>query len=410
MLARRCRVRSEPVDEKQLQLVGPLVACGALPQPEANECLRLWQALLKQGQQVSLLSVLVKKGLMTRTQALVLMGQPLEKHQPFDDYRLLRKVGEGGMADVYEATFEPLQARVALKILKTEYALQERYRLRFKREAGILMHLDHPNIVDGREHGSQDGTDFYAMGYVDGIAVLDVLDHGLALGEGLALHIACQTGAALQHMHERGVVHRDIKPGNLVVDQDGMLHIIDFGLAKLMQGMREDTAESMTVGTPEYMSPEQARGTAQIDIRTDVYSLGITLFQMLTNELPFTGTPDEVLVKQVKQDLEMTPQQMQRISPPVQFVIRKSMAKDPDHRYTTPQEMVDDIHAVAGAVIAARGPVPGVVGEHAIEAAPIDAPPPPPKFDAPRPSAKRTDRLRGGGRKGGGGRAGRGRR
>jgi len=389
--------------------VGPLVACGALPQAAANDCLRLWQQLLRQGQQVSLLAVLVKKGLMTRTQALVLNGAGLEKHQPFDDYRLLRKVGEGGMADVYEATYEPLQTRVALKILKTEFALQERYRLRFRREAAILLNLDHPNIVEGREHGSQDGTDFYAMGFVDGISVLDLLDHGAHMGEGLALHVACQAASALQHMHEHGVVHRDIKPGNLVVDQDGMLHIIDFGLAKLVRGMREDTAESMTVGTPEYMSPEQARGNADVDCRSDIYSLGVSLFHMLTNEVPFKGSAEEILFAQVKHELEMTPEQMQRISPPVQFVIRKAMAKDPEHRYATPQDMLDDIHAVAGHVIAARGPVPSIVSETAIEAAPIDGPPPRPAFDAPTPSARRSDRIRGA-RRGSSGRRGRGRR
>jgi serine/threonine-protein kinase len=393
------------VDEKQLQLVGPLVACGALPQAEANECLQIWQKLLKQGQKVSLLQVLVKKGLMTRTQALVLLGKPLEEHQPFDQYRLLRKVGEGGMADVYEATFEPLQARVALKILKTEFALQERYRLRFKREAAILLNLDHPNIVEAREHKSQDGIDFYAMGFVDGISVLDFLNHGIAMGEGLALHVAVQAGSALQHMHERGVVHRDIKPGNLVVDPDGTLHIIDFGLAKLMQGMREDTAEAMTVGTPEYMSPEQARGVAHVDTRSDIYSLGVSLFHMLTNELPFTGTPEEILIQQVKQDVEFTAEQMTHMSASVQFVIRKAMAKDPGLRYATPQEMVDDIQAVAGDLIAARSPVPSIVGESGIEAAPIDAPPPPsqPRFDAPTPTLRRGAR---GPRKGGGRRRG----
>ena len=395
------------MDKTQLKLVGPLVACGALPSDEANVCLRLWQELQKKGQNVSLFAVLVKKGLMTRTQVLVLTGKPLEEHQPFDDYKLLRKVGEGGMADVYEATYQPLQARVALKILKTEFALQERYRLRFKREAAILLHLDHENIVDGREHGSQDGTDFYAMGFVDGISVLELLEHQLDLGEGLALHVACQVGEALQHMLECGVVHRDIKPGNLVVDQEGTTRIIDFGLAKLMQGMREDTAESMTVGTPEYMSPEQARGNAQLDIRTDIYSLGVSLFQMLTGEVPFQGTPEEVLVAQVKRELEMTPKQMQRISPSVQFVIRKAMAKDPAHRYATPREMVDDIQAVAGDIIAARGAVPSIVTESAIEAAPIESPPTP-TFQAPTPTTSRTTSRTS--RRGGGRRRGRGRR
>ncbi len=396
------------MDQRELQLVAPLVGVGALPRDGAEECLKLWQGLHKQGRPVSLLVVLVKKGLLTQTQARVLAEQPLEKHQPFPNYRLLRPVGEGGMAVVYEATYEPLQARVALKILKTEFALQERYRVRFKREAQLLLALDHPNLVDGREHATADGVDFYAMGFVDGINVLDLLEHPSAkdsvlITEGMALHIACQVGSALEHMRGKGVVHRDIKPANLVLDQDGTVRIIDFGLARVVQGMREDTAESMTVGTPEYMSPEQARG-GDVDIRADIYSLGISLFHMITGGLPFTGTPEEIIVAQVKQDLEFTPAQMARISPPVQFVIRKAMAKQPDLRYATPQEMVDDIEAVAGPIIAARGAVPKVVTEATAEVAPIaEVAPLPgpvmPKLQSSR-DRKRTGRDRPGGRSG----------
>ncbi len=381
------------LDQRELQLVAPLVQVGALPADAANECLRIWQTLLSRGQDVSLLQILVKKGLMTRTQARMLLGQPLERFQPFDGYKLLRKAGEGGMADVYEATYLPLSARVALKVLKTEYSLQDRYRLRFRREANILLNLRHPNIVEGREYASGDGVDFYAMGFVDGISVLDLLDHDMELGEGLALHVACQIGSALQHMHEKGVVHRDIKPGNIVLDRDGTARVIDFGLAKFMRGMQEDTAEAMTVGTPEYMSPEQARGDAAVDTRADIYSLGASLYHMLLGDVPFHGSPEEILIAQVKQELVFSAEQMRTISPPVLFVVRKAMAKDPALRYSTPQEMVDDIHAVAGPIMAARDPVPEVVSERGIEAAPIDASSPFPRL-TPGAGAKRPGRRR----------------
>jgi serine/threonine-protein kinase len=369
------------VTSEELELVAPLVASGALPRGPAEECLRLWQDLSKQakeGQRVSLLKVMVKKALLTETQALVLAEKPLVARQPFPDYRLLRKVDEGGMATVYEATYTPVSARVALKILRTEFCLQEPYRLRFKREAQMLLMLDHENIVEGREYKTHDGVDFYAMGFVDGISILSILDKHAPIGEGLALHVTSQVASALEHMRQKGVVHRDIKPGNLVIDSDGTVRIIDFGLAKIMSGMWQDVGSETTVGTLEYMSPEQARGESNVDIRADIYSLGVTLFQMITGELPFQGTAAEIMYGHVKKDLEFTPAQKAKVSPQVQFILRKTMAKDRAHRYETPQALVDDLQAVCGALIAGRGPVPDIVHSASVEDAPIS-------LTAPRP-------------------------
>ncbi len=363
-------LRSCALDNKELQLIGPLVAAGTLPADEANECLREWQELRKAGKNRSLLGLFVKCGLLTRTQVRLLAGIPLEQHQPFAEYRLLRKVDEGGMAVVYEAAFKELDARVALKILKTEFCLQEAYRLRFKREAGILLALSHPNIVEGREYNTADGVDYCAMGFVDGVSVEVLLEQGASIDEGLALHIAAQVASALQHMHEKGVVHRDVKPSNFILDEDGTIRMIDFGLARVVTGMRQDTAEEVTVGTVEYMSPEQCRG-GNVDIRSDVYSLGVSLFHMVTGELPFTGSQQEIMFGHVKRDLEFTASQRAKVSPPVQFVLQKTMAKDPVDRYPTPQAMLDDMNALAGDLMGSRGPVPTVVREKAIEAAPL---------------------------------------
>ncbi len=367
----------------ELALVAPLVGAGIIPKDVANECLGLWQTFAKQGRPVSLLQVMVKKGALTRTQALVLADVPLEKFQPFPDYKLVRRVGEGGMAVVYEATYLPVASRVALKVLMTQFCLQEQYRLRFRREANILLNLDHPNIVEGREYKSHDGIDFYAMGFVDGISVISILDAGLAIEEGLALHVAAQVAAALEHMRQKGIVHRDIKTGNLVLDADGNVKIIDFGLAKVMTGMWQDVGAETTVGTLEYMSPEQARGESNVDSRADIYSLGVTLFHMATGELPYTGTAAEIMYGHVKTELEFTPSQRSRISPQTQFILRRTMAKDPAHRYQTPQDLLDDLHALCDAIIDARGPLPSIVTEASVEAAPI----PPPAQKRPPPGA-----------------------
>ena len=360
----------------EMQLVVPLVKAGILPLKPAEECLRAWQVLGRSGQKVPLLAVMVKKGLLTKTQALVLAGVPLEARQPFPKYKLLRRVDEGGMAVVYEARYEETSSRVALKVLKTEFCLQEAYRLRFKREANILLNLDHENIVEGREYATHDGVDFYAMGFVDGISVLSLLDRGVRIGEGWSLHIAAQVADALEHMRSKGIVHRDVKPGNLVVDHEGRVQIIDFGLAKVMSGMWQDVGSETTVGTLEYMSPEQARGERDVDSRADVYSLGVTLFHMVTGELPFSGTPSEIMYAHVKTDLEFTAEQRARISPPTQFILRRTMAKAPADRYPTPAALRDDILALGGALIAARGPLPSVVTEASVEAAPIPLPQP----------------------------------
>ena len=366
--------------------MAPLVGAGILPREAAEDCLRSWQALLKQDSRVSLLKLMVKKGLLTRTQALVLSGAPIESpdRQPFfPNYKLVRRVGQGGMAIVYEATYQKVMSRVALKVLMTQFCLQETYRLRFKREANILLNLDHPNIVEGREYDTFDGVDFYAMGYVDGISVLDILEHGVAIGEGLALHIAAQVASALEHMREKGIVHRDVKPGNLVLDPDGNVKIIDFGLAKVMTGMWQDVGTETTVGTIDYMSPEQARGETNVDTRADVYSLGVTLFHMATGELPFQGTPAEIMYGHVKTEIDFTASQRAKISPQTQFILRRTMAKDPAHRYETPQALYDDIHALCDAIIEGREPVPEVVGKTSVEAAPIQLPPPRPAGQAP---------------------------
>ena len=359
------------VDSPELRKIAELVGLAAIPHDRADVALRRWKALKDAGKQTSLIVVFYQSGLLTKTQALVLARADLTERQPFSRYKLLRLVGEGGMALVYEATFLEVKARVALKVLDTKFALLEKFRQRFKREAYILQHLDHENIIEGKEYGSEDGIDYCAMGMADGVSLLDLLEKGVKLSELLSLQVTVQAASALQHMFEKGVVHRDMKPANLVLDHEGTVQIIDFGLAKLMTGMWADTTEETTVGTIEYMSPEQARGRADVDIRSDIYGLGCTLFHMVTGELPFQGTPSQVMFAQVKQEVEFSAIQRARCSAPVQFILRKMMAKEPADRYQTPQALLDDIVSLCGDVLAKDVDVPAEVGEAAVESAPI---------------------------------------
>ncbi|MCG3135885.1 MAG: Serine/threonine-protein kinase PknD [Planctomycetes bacterium] len=369
---------ARPVDNPELRALGELVICGALPQAATEQVVVRWQQFAKAGKPVSLLALAVQAGLLTRTQAYVLARTDLSAKQPFKDYRILRKIGEGGMAIVYEATYLPVKVRVALKVLDTAFSLREAYRLRFKREASILQHLDHESIVEWRDHGSADGIEFFAMGYVEGVSLQHLIDRGVRLSEAFCVHMAAQVASAIGHMGEQGVVHRDIKPGNLVVDSDGRVRIIDFGLAKLTAGMRADTGDDMTVGTLEYMSPEQARGRSDVDTRADIYSLGCSLYQMVTGELPFKGSQSEVMYAHVKTDLEWTAAAKAHCSVPLQFMIRKMMAKDPAERYQTGGELEADLRAHFAPTLSAPVPVPAEVQAEAVEAAPIPQGPPRP--------------------------------
>jgi serine/threonine protein kinase len=381
----------EAQDDADLQIVVPMVMTGIIDKERIEQCFRDQTAFKNAGRPMSLLAVMIKNGVLTWTQAMVLKGVSLGDWKgglAFPDYKVLRHVGEGGMADVYEATYLPVKARVALKILKTEFCLQEGYRLRFKREANILLNLDHDNIVEGREYRTHDGVDFYAMSFVDGISVLDLLDKGVKLTEGLAVHVAAQVADALEHMRQKGIVHRDVKPGNLVVDPEGVVRIIDFGLAKVMKDMRQDVGAETTVGTVEYMSPEQARGESDVDTRSDVYALGVTLFHMATGELPVQGSQSEIMYGHVKQPVEFTPRQRARLSAPTMFILKKALEKDPAARYQTPKEMRDDLITLCAPQLAAKGPVPSLVHETAIEAAPI-LPKPVQRPPYQRPSVRR---------------------
>ncbi|MEN8151978.1 MAG: protein kinase, partial [Planctomycetota bacterium] len=164
-------------------------------------------------------------------------------------------------------------------------------------------------------------------------------------------------GKALTYLDHRGVVHRDIKPGNILITDDGTVKIIDLGLAKLHRGMTEDSAAGVTVGTVEYLSPEQARGLPDLDIRADIYSLGVTLYHMLTGEVPFTGeTAEEVIIKQVKQSLDAAVLKSRGASPFVHFLLQKMMAKDHADRFQHPTEVIKEILDQAGDVTDAVRP------------------------------------------------------
>jgi serine/threonine-protein kinase len=267
-------------------------------------------------------------------------------------YVILRKLGTGGMADVYLAEDQELGRRVALKLLNERHANDEQFVERFRREAQSAAGLNHPNIVSVFDRGQAEGTYYIAMEYLDGRTLKDLLVRNGPPPIPIAIDYARQILSALAFAHRNGVVHRDIKPHNIVVGGDGRLKVTDFGIART--GSSQMTEAGSIVGTAQYLSPEQARG-APVDQRSDIYSLGIVLYEMLTGEVPYTGeAPVEIAMKH----LSSIPEPPSTIRPEVPHdldaVVMRALAKDPEQRYATAEEMDSDLGRIARGLSVSR--------------------------------------------------------
>src|SRR5919109_86335 len=218
-------------------------------------------------------------------------------------YRVLRRLGRGGMADVYLAEDEELGRRVAIKILNDSHAADDQFVERFRREATNAAGLSHPNIVSIYDRGEAEGTYYIAMEYLDGRSLKELIVSRGPAPIHIAIDYARQILAAIRFAHRNGIVHRDIKPHNVLVDREGRAKVTDFGIARAGAASQMTEAGSI-VGTAQYLSPEQARGGA-IDRRSDLYSVGIVLYELLTGTVPFTGdAPVEVAMKHLSQTPE----------------------------------------------------------------------------------------------------------
>ncbi len=261
-------------------------------------------------------------------------------------YRIVRRLGSGGMATVYLAEDEVLGRRVAIKILSGRYANDEQFIERFRREAKSAAGLSHPNIVSIYDRGEAEGTYYIAMEHLDGRTLKQlVLARGPAPVK-VAIEYARQILAALRFAHRNGIVHRDIKPHNVIVDAEGRAKVTDFGIARAGAASQVTEAGSI-VGTAQYLSPEQARGGA-IDQRSDLYSVGIVLYEMLTGKVPFTGdTPVEIAMKHLSETPEPPSSKREEIPHELDLVVMRALAKDPDDRYQSAEEMDADLHRIS---------------------------------------------------------------
>ncbi|MHC4253120.1 MAG: serine/threonine-protein kinase [Planctomycetota bacterium] len=265
------------------------------------------------------------------------------KRRVFGDYELIARVGKGGMGSVFKARRISTGETVAFKALPPSFAKQENLVARFKREVRILLGLKHENIVQGFDSGSIGNLHYLAMEYVDGRPVSEILAREKRLPVPRVIEIMTSVARALAYAHSEGLIHRDVKPDNILIRSDGVVKLCDLGLAR----EQADTGFTMIgakLGTPKYMSPEQVEGVKTIDGRADVYSLGATAYHLLTGEVPHSAPTGTMIMRaQLFGTIQPVRQVLPDADPVLAAVIEHCLAKDPDDRYQTMDELVSDL-------------------------------------------------------------------
>src|SRR3954469_16862225 len=258
-------------------------------------------------------------------------------------YELHRRIARGGMADVFLARDSLLDRPVALKVLFPEFATDRAFVERFRREAQAAANLSHPNIVSVYDWGEEGGTYFIVMEYVEGRSLAQILrDEGPLLPD-RAADVTIDIASALGFAHRHGVIHRDVKPGNVLISPSGQVKVTEFGIARAVTTQENLTQTGTVMGTATYFSPEQARGE-QVDPRSDVYSLGVVLYEMLTGKPPFTGeNPVSVAYKHVQETPEPPRQRNPAIPTALEAIALKALAKNPPTPTPSAEDMAADI-------------------------------------------------------------------
>ncbi len=284
----------------------------------------------------------------TRLQAVVDEDSMYRPAQQIPGYQIMSKVGQGAMAVVFKAKQLSLDRLVAIKVLPKRLSENPEFVERFYKEGKAAARLNHANIVQAFDVGEAGGYHYFVMEFIDGQTVYDLLTDGRFVDEPDAIRMILQSAKALGHAHDQGLIHRDVKPKNLMLTKGGDVKLADMGLAREMGDYATATAEAgRAYGTPYYISPEQIRGDINIDPRADIYGLGATFYHMVTGKVPFDGTtPSAVMHKHLKEPLVPADHVRKSLSAGVGEIIEVMMAKEADQRYPTCGELIRDLEAV----------------------------------------------------------------
>jgi eukaryotic-like serine/threonine-protein kinase len=318
---------------------------------ELKECLALRQKNAGENENQALDQILIKKGYLTPSQARRMMEEFEGKRpskQQIPGYQILGKLGKGAMATVYKARQVSLDRIVAVKVLPKRYSENPEFVDRFYREGKAAAKLNHANIVQAIDVGESDGYHYFIMEYVDGYTIHDKLTNNRRYSEKEALDIIIQIADALVHAHARGLIHRDVKPKNIMITKDNVAKLADMGLAREVSDTRLAQSEAgRAYGTPYYISPEQIRGEVEIDLRADIYSLGATFYHMVVGRVPFdAANPTAVMLKHLREQLTPPDHLNPELSIGCAEIIEAMMAKDRNDRYQTTQVLLEDLMAL----------------------------------------------------------------
>lgn len=327
------------------------VAMGLVLPQEVDDALAGMTKREENGITEALADVLMAEGCLTSRQKERVLKSLTQQNSStmVGPYELIQKIGEGGMGAVYKANDTRNQKIVAIKVLPRSKGKDKIFVERFEEEARAAFELDHPHIVRGMDLGETDGWHYLVMEYVDGDDLFNLLQKKGRFQEKEALQLIEGIAEALVYIHEERHLHRDIKPENILVDQHGVAKLADLGLSiDNRPGVRRRiTKTGITMGTPSYLSPEQARGDKEIDIRSDIFALGATLYEMITGKTPFEGETPAITMMKVINDTVISPRDIDKsISINTCHVIEKMMARDMADRYLEPLEMLVDIRLV----------------------------------------------------------------
>ena len=327
---------------------------GLVAQNELNYC-REAQKQSSDPNQRSLADLLVENNFLTPTQARRIKNQLDERrNSQIPGYQLMSMLGKGAMAKVYKARQLSLDRIVAIKVLPKRMSENEEFVQRFYAEGKAAARLSHSNIVGAVDVGStSDGFHYFVMEYIEGKTLYDLMlprphGEGRNFSEAEALDITIQMAEALSHAHERGLVHRDVKPKNIILTPQNVAKLTDLGLARDVEDKELAESEAgKAYGTPYYISPEQIRGDVDIDYRADIYSLGATMYHLLTGRPPFEAdTPSAVMHKHLSEPLRPPDHINTALSAGISEIIEVAMAKNREERYSTTKDMLEDLRAV----------------------------------------------------------------